>query len=1108
MSDSLKHSVKHRAKAFKLSFLYALVAMTWIFVSDQLVSAHILQAVFGAHGQTVKGVAFVLVTAGLLFLLLTYWLPPPRMEETQVRPLNRGLIVTLGGLLALVPIIGAMIVFLQTPVLEKQTQAQLKILAQNKTHQLQRWYQERQADAQILKNDHLLDQHLQTFLNHPSPRTVEKTSVIYQRLHDFHRLYAYEGVQLLDAHYRTQLAFGRRFQPTSEKLPPLKQALTKAAASGRIQTTPFYQDPHDQHQHLDWVIPIQTHDADGRNQTLGYIVVHAGPEMFIRRLLTPQQQAGHPLELALMYRQNDEAYRPLFAKNDSKNFLQQPCFLEAIQPQLQAMSTQATTTAFCDDQKAIVAITPFDAADWHIVTGMDRKYLLQELYIILVWVVIISLIVMSALGYAIWLLWRQQERLYQMQLSISNNRLQHFLNVSPSVLYVLRGTREDLQVDYVSPNIENMTGFSIEQAHQPNWWWRHLHEDDRKHAVAFHQDVIQPHQNEATFAHEYRFYDQNQNIRFIRDEFRVFHLDHQTVEVVGTWHDRTQEKSQQAQLEQAQVVYDASQEGIIVTDAEQRIINVNAAFERITGYTLADIHHQTPSFLKSDRHPRSFYLHMWRHIKKHGQWQGEIWNRRKNGETYPELLSITQVNDDQGKVRYYIGVFSDISKLKDSQAALNYLSTHDALTGLPNRDQLIEQLQYLLTPQSPAAFAVLMLDLDRFKYVNESLGHETGDALLKAVAGRLQATLAPHHFLARFGGDEFVIVMTELQHQEDAARLAKSLIDSLKQNFALSEHITLNANASIGISVYPDHGNDPTTLIQNADAALHKIKSTTNNDVYAYYSSELTQLARRRIDLEARLKQGLVNNELTMRYQPQIDLRTGEIIGAEALIRWQSPDQGLISPDQFIGLAEETGLIIDIGEWVLKTVCQQGRAWLDQGLDPGRLAINLSSRQFQDIDVIKTIETTLAQTLLPPKVLEIEVTEGSLMQAQAQAARRFTQLQAMGIAIAMDDFGTGYSSLAYLRNLPIDVLKIDKMFIDDIGQDPQTEEILKATITMGHSLDMKVLAEGVETAAQKAFLQNHGADYYQGYYFAKPLTAEAFAEVLAPALPRPHHSHD
>ncbi|KUJ72524.1 GGDEF domain-containing phosphodiesterase [Thiomicrospira sp. WB1] len=1092
-------NVHPKTKALKLSLLYAAVAGVWILVSDQLISAQILQTVFGAHGQTAKGLAFVLVTAGLLFLLLTYWLPPPKLDESNIKPLNRGLIFTLTGLLALVPIIAAMIVFLQTPVLERQTQDQLKILAQNKTHQLHRWYQERQADAQIIQNDRLLDQRLQSFLSNESAQTPGEDSIIRQRLKDLHRFYQYEGVELLDANYETRLQFGRSFQDTVAQLPVLKRTLAKAAASGQVQTTSFYRNVDDTHTHLDWVIPIQTYQGPLSTQTLGYIVVHAGPEMFIRKLLAPLTETGKTLQLALMHRQDDAPYQPLFAQEGNQdNFLKKSCFLETFQPQLQAMTASTHTTTFCDHQQALVAVTPFETVDWLVVAAMDRKYLLQELYVILLWVVLISLIIMSALGYAIWLLWRQQERLYQMQLTVSNNRLQHFLSVSPNVLYVLRGTEEAVQVDYVSPNIKALSGFSAKEASQPDWWRDHLHQADQTEAERFHQNAQRSSDSGKTFAHEFRFYDKHGKVRIIRDEFRVFRLSSQEVEVVGTWQDRTNEKAQQEQLKQAQVVYDATQEGIIITDAEQHILNVNAAFERITGYRLSEVRGQTPAFLKSNRHDRDFYRHIWRKIKQDGTWQGEIWNRRKNGETYPELLSITQVDDERGQVRYYIGVFSDISKLKDSQAALNYLSSHDALTGLPNRDQLIEYLNQLLAPKKPQPFAVLMLDLDRFKYVNESLGHEIGDALLKAVGKRLRQNLHANQMLARFGGDEFVVVMPQLPHQEDAARQAETLIKSLNQSFQLNEHTILNADVSIGISLYPYHGTDATTLIQNADAALHKIKSSANNELYAYYTSELTELAHRRIDMEARLKQGLINNELEMLYQPQVDLHTGEVIGAEALIRWQDPERGLISPDQFIDLAEETGLIIDIGDWVLKTVCHQGRTWLDQGLNPGRLAINLSSRQFQDVNVIKSIETNLATTQLPPHYLEVEITESSLMHSQERAARRFTQLQAMGIAIAMDDFGTGYSSLAYLRNLPIDVLKIDKMFIDGIGQDPQTEEILKATITMGHSLEMKVLAEGVETREQKDFLTQHDADYYQGYYCARPLSADDYAKLIAP----------
>ncbi|WP_019895368.1 putative bifunctional diguanylate cyclase/phosphodiesterase [Hydrogenovibrio halophilus] len=1087
----------HKWKALRLAGIYALIASIWILVSDRLVSNQILDTAFGEWSQTVKGLAFVLVTAGLLFLLLTYWLPPTQPIKQDHKPLNRGLILTLAGIVGFIPLIAGLIVFMQTPVLENKAHDHLQILVQNKAHQLNRWYQERQADAQVLQNDKRFDAHLNRFLSQTNP-SEQSSALIRQRLQDLYRFYHYEGVVLLDRNFQTQMAFGRTNQSSIDDLPELKRVLNKAAASGQIQTTPFYFEPKTNHTHLDWVIPIQSL-ANGASHNQGFILIHAGPKQFIYPLFAQKEHRPHPMQLALMHRSDDKDYSPLFPeRNDARNFLHHPCLVKALQPALQAMSATTLQPSFCDGERGLVALQPFDSADWILVAGVKREFLVQKLYEIVIWVALISLIIMSALGYAIWLLWRQQERVYQLQLAVSSNRLNHFLSISPTVLYVFTGAPDNLQAEYISPNAESLLGEAPDPDNLIEWWKNRLHPEDRIEVTQCFLDVLTRTDDHKDHVQEYRFWHPDHSYMNIRDQFRVFHLPNGQIEIVGSLQDMTLEVEQKNRLEQAQIVYDATQEGIVITDDKQRIINVNAAFERITGYTLEEIKGQTPAFLKSGEHAKAFYDRLWHQLTTKGYWQGEIWDRRKNGERYPELLGITQVRNKQDDVRYYVGVFSDISSMKNSEAALDYLSHHDALTGLANRTLLTDQLDGLLARHKTEHkhLAVLLLDLDRFKYVNESFGHDIGDELLQTVTKRLKRELHKEQLLARFGADEFVVVMPDLKHQEDAARLAEALIQSISESFQLADHTEITTSASIGISLYPFHGKTAQALLQNADAAMHKIKGDQHNERYTYYTRELTDLAQHRIGLETRLKQALKNDELEMMYQPQIALDTGKIIGAEALLRWQDPERGTIAPDQFIGLAEETGLIIDIGDWVLKNVCRQGRQWLDQGLDIGRLAINLSSRQFQDANVVKTIEVTLAQTLLPPHVLEIEITESSLMRSQERASRRLAQLQAMGISIAMDDFGTGYSSLAYLRNLPLDILKIDKTFIDGIGQNLQTEQIIDAIIAMGHSLDMKVLAEGVETLEQRDFLAEHGADFYQGYYFARPLSAEAFADLL------------
>lgn len=550
-------------------------------------------------------------------------------------------------------------------------------------------------------------------------------------------------------------------------------------------------------------------------------------------------------------------------------------------------------------------------------------------------------------------------------------------------------------------------------------------------------------------------------------------------------------------LQQAAVVFENTREGIMVTDHENRIIQVNQSLLDMLGYEEDEVLGQNPNMFSSGQHHPAFYRELWQQLQLHGHWQGEIWNRRKNGEIYPELLSINSIFAPDGKIKNYVAVFADITQLKASQQELEFLAHHDVLTGLPNRLMMLSRLDGVIDTASrqQQSFALMMLDLDRFKYVNDSFGHPAGDELLKLVAERLLLRLRKVDTLARFGGDEFMVLLPVLEHEEDAGRLASEIIEQLNQPWTLSNNAEVRIGVSIGIALYPQHGTSGATLLQNADAALYRAKEQGRSR-FAYYSDDLTQYARTRIDIESRLRHALAEQQFVVYYQPQIDIATGFITGAEALIRWQDPIAGLISPATFIPIAEDTGLIGAIGLWVLQQTCRQGSAWLAQGYPPVKLAVNLSSHQFSHGDITQTVRDVLAQSGFPPHLLELELTESAIMAHEDVARRTLKELNQMDIQLAIDDFGTGYSSFAYLKKYQVDVLKIDKSFVDDVPLDSDSNEIVSAIISMAKILKLKTLAEGVETAAQLEFLQASGCDYFQGYYFSKPVPAEQFAELL------------
>jgi diguanylate cyclase (GGDEF)-like protein/hemerythrin-like metal-binding protein/PAS domain S-box-containing protein len=568
------------------------------------------------------------------------------------------------------------------------------------------------------------------------------------------------------------------------------------------------------------------------------------------------------------------------------------------------------------------------------------------------------------------------------------------------------------------------------------------------------------------------------------------------------WHgfitDITQQKQDEVDLRIAATAFEL-QDAMLVTDANKNILKVNQAFTRITGYRAEEVIGKNPGILSSGLHNKAFYNAMWDSINRTDAWQGEIWNRRKNGEVYPEWLIITAVKepyDMSRRVNNYVASFSDISSRKAAEEEIRRLAFYDALTQLPNRRLLHERFKHSIEIERRESqrMALLMLDLDRFKAVNDSLGHLAGDELLRQAASRIQARVRDVDMVARLGGDEFVVLLEDISHTEDAARVANEIIKVLSKPFRLESH-EVSIGVSIGISLYPEHGGESSRLLSCADAALYQAKGQ-GRGCYSYFSEDQTHAARERIALETRLRRVVEQNELRVFYQPQVDIASGRIIGAEALVRWHDPIEGEIPPSRFIPVAEETGLILEIGAWVLRETCRQGREWLDAGLPPITLAVNVSPQQFRRGDINALVAACLSETGFPAEHLELEMTESGLMENLSNVTELLKNLRAQGIHLAIDDFGTGFSSLAYLKHFPLDVLKIDKSFIGDIPHLKDDMEIAATIIAMGHILGFKVLAEGVETPEQLAFLQEKSCDLYQGYIKSPALAAEDFAELL------------
>jgi diguanylate cyclase (GGDEF)-like protein/PAS domain S-box-containing protein len=559
--------------------------------------------------------------------------------------------------------------------------------------------------------------------------------------------------------------------------------------------------------------------------------------------------------------------------------------------------------------------------------------------------------------------------------------------------------------------------------------------------------------------------------------------------------DVTDRRQAEERLRLISNVFECTQEGIGITDAQGRYISVNRSFTAITGFSSDEVMGKTPLVHRSGRHEQSFYDAMWQQIREEGRWEGEVWNRRKSGEIYPEWLSISAIKDARGQVQQYLGIFTETSRGKAAEERIQRLVNYDILTNLPNRALLNDRAKVALAAaaRSRDPVVVMHLNLDHFRRINESLGHEVGDQVLIATATRLKAVLRPDDTVSRMGGDDFIILLPHI-HALDVAQVALRLMATVAEPLVIEEQ-NLRLTASIGIAEFPENGSDLVQLTQAAESAVNQAKREGRN-TFCFVSRSMQDQVKESIAVERDLSYAVERQQLVLYYQPQVDVQSGKIIGAEALVRWQHPEWGLVAPGRFIPIAESSGLIRGIGRWVMETALTQNATWAAEGLPIVPVAVNLSMVQFKDPALRDNLVEALRVSGLPAAMVELELTESVAMEDSNFTIAAIAGLKSLGVTLSIDDFGTGYSSLSYLKRFAIDKLKIDQSFVRGLNVDPQDEAIVVTVIQLARSLGLHTIAEGVETQAQLDFLRAHACEQYQGYLFSRPVPADEFAKLL------------
>lgn len=679
------------------------------------------------------------------------------------------------------------------------------------------------------------------------------------------------------------------------------------------------------------------------------------------------------------------------------------------------------------------------------------------------------------------------------KLAASEEQFRKLVHTQSAIVW--RADPLTMQFIFVNDEAESILGYPVsEWLDDPSFCQKHIHQDDfERTRAACMAETARQNSHEV----EFRMYAADGHCVWLRNFIDLSIEDGEVVEIYGFMVDITKQKLAEEQLRLAATTFE-SQQGIMITDKDGRILRINKSFTEITGYSQEQIEGKTPKILSSGLHDNEFYSVFWNELLTHGRFAGEMWNQRLNGEIYPQWQTINAVKNDSGEVTHYVSVFSDITEKKNAENKIHALAFYDPLTGLPNRRLLLDRFDHELTiaQRSKKFGALLFLDLDHFKLLNDTQGHLAGDQLLIQVASRLSSVLRKEDTPARLGGDEFVVLLHAQSDSlsiaaEHTLTVAEKVREKLNEPFLL-DHYQHQLSPSIGIALFPADQDTPDKILQQADLAMYRSKTNGRNSI-SFFHPAMQEAANNRLNLESNIRTSLNQNKFILYYQPQV-CDNGTVSGAEALIRWHHPEKGMLTPKDFIPVAEESGSILELGTWVLSEACRQIQSWQQTGVSSPYVSINISARQFRQKNFVNQVKDAIQKTGISADLLGIELTESLMIADIEETISKMKALKELGVTIAIDDFGTGYSSLMYLKQLPIDVLKIDRVFVKDIVNNANDAVIVETIISMAHHLNLHVIAEGVETSHQLAFLKQKGCYHFQGYYFNEPISPVQYAE--------------